>query len=387
VNGVVQSDESGNDTSETAIMNAKLLTAAAALVAIVLAVNGQADQPKEPKKPTLYDQAQAHYHLTAGMYLSSQKNRAGAIDEYTKAIQKVPSLAWAYHRRGTLYSLQRDNAKALADLKQVVELDGSIIYAHYNRACILAQEKKVPEALVSLETAIRKGYRKLSSLENDADLASVREEASFKDLGTLLKKLNESEKLTDSQRFQTADPEGRAKLVSEHIDKPVKDSLELANLAIQDHVLEIRMLGVQLLADIKTAESRRLLVKALYDANGYIKKAAANTFIAAGKDSEALVLPILETKDDHAILYAVQIIGRIGGKEAGMKLVPLLKHEDAFIRTQTAVALGRLKAVDALPKLEEMLKSLKDSKEGETLKIEVQRVVDELRAIKEKSKM
>jgi len=84
---------------------------------------------------------------------------------------------------------------------------------------------------------------------------------------------------------------------------------------------------------------------------------------------------------------ALPFLGRVGGKESGAKLVPLLKHDDPFIRTQTAVALGRLKAVDTLPQIEELLNSLKDNPAGKTLEIEVQQVIERLRAIKDGKRM
>jgi HEAT repeat protein len=363
-------------------MKSQVLTIAAA---VLVSLPGTT-LSEQQKKPTLAEQAQAHFHYTMAMHLNAEKNRVGAIKEYTKTIEKDPTQAWAFHRRGTLYSLQGDHQKALADLKRAVELDDSILYAHYNRACLLAQQKQLPEAFASLETAIRKGYRKLNNLEKDPDLAALREQAKYKELLGLLRKLNDTEKPSDQQRFQTADAEGRAAIVGENIDKPGKETREIASLALHDHILELRLLGVQLLASLKTAEARRLLLKALYDSNGYVKKAAANALIAGGKDSEPLVLPILDTKDDHAIFYAVQILGRIGDKKGAVKLVRLLKHDDRLIRTQAALALGRLEAVEALPQIEELLKALKETPAGKTLEIEVQQVIEHLRAIKEKRK-
>jgi hypothetical protein len=59
---------------------------------------------------------------------------------------------------------------------------------------------------------------------------------------------------------------------------------------------------------------------------------------------------------------------------------------DRFIRTQAAVALGRVEAVDALPQIEALLKSLTDTPAEKTLDIEVRKVIEHLRAIKEKKK-
>jgi hypothetical protein len=71
---------------------------------------------------------------------------------------------------------------------------------------------------------------------------------------------------------------------------------------------------VRLIATSKEPKAKEQLVKGLHDANGYVNKAAGNALIALGKDAEKLVLPVLGTKDDHATFYAVQVLGRVGGK-------------------------------------------------------------------------
>jgi hypothetical protein len=59
---------------------------------------------------------------------------------------------------------------------------------------------------------------------------------------------------------------------------------------------------------------------------------------------------------------------------------------DRFIRTQAAVALGRLEAVETLPQIEALLKSLTDTPAEKMLEIEVKGVIEHLRSIKEKNK-
>jgi Flp pilus assembly protein TadD len=65
----------------------------------------------------------AQWHLERGESLSSNKNYAGAIAEYSLAIQLDPTFAQAYNDRGFAHYLRKDDAKlAIADFTRAIEL-------------------------------------------------------------------------------------------------------------------------------------------------------------------------------------------------------------------------------------------------------------------------
>lgn len=65
----------------------------------------------------------AQWHLERGEYLSANKNYAGAIAEYSLAIQLNPTFAEAYNDRGFAHYLRADDAQlAIADFTRAIEL-------------------------------------------------------------------------------------------------------------------------------------------------------------------------------------------------------------------------------------------------------------------------
>jgi HEAT repeat protein len=90
----------------------------------------------------------------------------------------------------------------------------------------------------------------------------------------------------------------------------------------------------------------------------------ARTLHNQGKDSEALKMAASYLKDgDPAVrLEAVNLVGEIGGDEAGRLLMPVMDDEEAEVKNAAIRNIGKLKYVKAASKLVEM--SIKT--EGET---------------------
>ncbi|MBM1104827.1 HEAT repeat domain-containing protein [Aurantibacter crassamenti] len=77
----------------------------------------------------------------------------------------------------------------------------------------------------------------------------------------------------------------------------------------------------------------------------------------ASKDIDASepLLELLNDSDHEIVAQAVKILGDVKNAKAGELLIPLLKHESERVRFFTAQALGRIKQVDAVQPLLDML--------------------------------
>jgi tetratricopeptide (TPR) repeat protein len=63
-----------------------------------------------------------------------KEDYAGAIADYTKAIQLDPKFAKAYNERGLVYQILKQNKNALADFDQAIQLKPDLAEAYSNRA-------------------------------------------------------------------------------------------------------------------------------------------------------------------------------------------------------------------------------------------------------------
>ena len=142
---------------------------------------------------------------------------------------------------------------------------------------------------------------------------------------------------------------------------------------------QLRVLSMQLWQKLDVAQSKPALTQGLYDGNGYVSKAAANSLISYGKDSEGLMIWALEDQGTQAPFYAAQVLAAIGAPQAAEKIAPLLRDDDPKVRIVAAESLARLRAVSTLPQLEAALKNLPKDEQQESYKAVMQRAITELK--------
>ena len=137
----------------------------------------------------------------------------GALEDYTMAINLLPTTAYLYMVRGRLYHLKGETTKAEADFNQVVRLDSipeeakSSFYAYYylgqkdkalevlskildkdkkensyDAACLYSIMGEKEKALSYLRQSLENGYRHFAHIKCDRDLDNIRNTAEFKAL-------------------------------------------------------------------------------------------------------------------------------------------------------------------------------------------------------------
>lgn len=79
------------------------------------------------------DPSQAQVYLQRGLQQAKEGNRAGAIANFSQAIQLHPQDPQAYYQRGNLYADQQDFTQAIADYTQALARNPQWADAYYNR--------------------------------------------------------------------------------------------------------------------------------------------------------------------------------------------------------------------------------------------------------------
>jgi HEAT repeat protein len=186
------------------------------------------------------------------------------------------------------------------------------------------------------------------------------------------------------QRFQTSEIDTRAELLASEVRTPSKEAQELAFWATCEPDYETRVLSMQLFRKLDVAQSKTALLRGLYDSNGYVNKAAANSLVSYGKDIEPLMMWVLDDKGSKAPFYAMQILAAIGAPKAADKISVFLHDDDPQVRIMSAESLVSLRAVSALPQLEAALQVLpKESKQQESYQAALNRAVGELKNVRD----
>jgi tetratricopeptide (TPR) repeat protein len=112
------------------------------LVAMLLMIAGSA----------FGDRAFDYYY--SGVNREDRGDWAGALADYTKAIELNPNYAFAYNNRGVVKKTNGDLTGALADENKAIELDPNIVEAWYNRGFVKRVKGDLEGALADETRAI-----------------------------------------------------------------------------------------------------------------------------------------------------------------------------------------------------------------------------------------
>ena len=211
----------------------------------------------------------------------------------------------------------------------------------------------------------------------------MKDNAAFAKLIAKYRASNDPKKLNAVQQMQTLNAEQRATLLDEALRNPDPQAMPLALWAMQEPDHQLRVLGVMLLRKLNLKESKPALVCGLYDANGYVSKAAGNALITYAQDVERLMIWVLEDTGTHAPFYAMQVLAKTKAASAGEEIAPFLRDDNPMTRLMAAESLAVLEAVAALPELEAALRNLpKDEREHDFYKAALGRAIENLRKVK-----
>jgi tetratricopeptide (TPR) repeat protein len=93
-----------------------------------------------------------------GLEKAKQKDYAGAIEEFNRALQATPYFPEAYFQRGLAYYDSGEILQAVSDYSEVLKMNPESLEAYYSRALARVALKNLPGALEDVECAIRLNY-------------------------------------------------------------------------------------------------------------------------------------------------------------------------------------------------------------------------------------
>jgi tetratricopeptide (TPR) repeat protein len=94
-----------------------------------------------------------------GLELARQKDYAGAIEEFSRALQQNSYFVEAYLKRGLAYFDSGATLLAVDDYTEALKIDSQCVEASYGRALARLVLKNLPGALDDVDRAIRIDYR------------------------------------------------------------------------------------------------------------------------------------------------------------------------------------------------------------------------------------
>jgi tetratricopeptide (TPR) repeat protein len=140
---------------------------------------GQAARADRPVAPALKT-ATAYYNRAIAC--RTRGDWAGAIDDYSHAIDLNPNYAKAYLNRGVARAAEGDPAGAIADYGRAMELDPNYASAQYNTACAYAHMADSRQACDWLAKAIALDPKYRAKARTDKAFDPIRHTACFQAL-------------------------------------------------------------------------------------------------------------------------------------------------------------------------------------------------------------
>ena len=114
-----------------------------------------------------------------GIRLTEEKRYEEAIGEFRKVLDEVPYDFEANYRIGFAYLLMKEYAKAILHLEIARRIKPGDELTLYNLACAYSLDGQIGKALDALEAAVEAGFNDDRHMEQDPDLASLRQDPRF----------------------------------------------------------------------------------------------------------------------------------------------------------------------------------------------------------------
>ena len=108
-----------------------------------------------------------------------EKMLSNARSELTNAVSKNRSYVEAIYFRGVINLMLGNLDEGEADLLRAIEINPKTAEAHYNLACLYSVKGNMELGLMSLDNALKNGFKDINYLLQDPDLALLRSAKEF----------------------------------------------------------------------------------------------------------------------------------------------------------------------------------------------------------------
>ena len=138
------------------------------------------------------------------------------------------------------------------------------------------------------------------------------------------------------------------------LDAATGDEREAASLAaLEDDAPTVRERAVRLAA--RWVEPQVLGALVADGVNATRRNGALSALERQGPYAVPHLIELLGSSDSDVVMFALQVLARIGDPVSTARILPLLQHGDANVAQAAVEALGRMRAVDAVPALLRLL--------------------------------
>ena len=138
------------------------------------------------------------------------------------------------------------------------------------------------------------------------------------------------------------------------LDAATGDEREAAILAaLEDDAPTVRERAVRLAA--RWVEPQVLGALVADGVNATRRNGALSALERQGPYAVPHLIELLGSSDSDVVMFALQVLARIGDPVSTARILPLLQHGDANVAQAAVEALGRMRAVDAVPALLRLL--------------------------------
>jgi tetratricopeptide (TPR) repeat protein len=135
-----------------------------------------------PKAPAAQARAKARELLRDGAAWLNEGNFERARARFLEAIAQDGHIPEAFNGVGVTYRMRNDLGSALGWYKRALAVDPDFGDAYYNMACVYALSGQPELALRYLQIAAVNGYVTAEGIDEDPDLASLRDEPAYRAL-------------------------------------------------------------------------------------------------------------------------------------------------------------------------------------------------------------
>lgn len=244
--------------------------------------------------------------FTYGMYAYSQGNKEQAFAGFTLATEEDLEIGRAFFHLGDILFERGNYTAAMASYRSALEIEPDYIYAYYNLACATAKTNENSKAIGFLEEAFQSGYDRFEKLRSDPDLAGL------KDSPELLAVIERYRKMEWKQtvivpKFLMATRVGKMEILNGLLESGGLHWGAVAKKAVLESDYDVRMLGFALYTHHGGDERIAILVRGLFDNNGYVNKFTSNALVEIGKPALPYLDAILASKYEAAKFYAKQV--------------------------------------------------------------------------------
>ena len=130
---------------------------------------------KQFRKAIQLDSTSPIFQSSLGNVFRANGQYLKAEQQFKKAVELDSTTANHYNNLGIIYNITGRYLEAEKAFKTTIRLDTNFVFAYFNLGCTYSLLKLVDQAFYTLEISLKKGYKDYDGIQQDPELATLRE--------------------------------------------------------------------------------------------------------------------------------------------------------------------------------------------------------------------